>query len=314
MVKAKTQILKKWIKMISGKSVLHVKQGIGKEFDRNQIKGYYNDFTLKVSSLTNLDENNIPINSRADGEKVYFPIAIFQYGLACYDLFLETNHELYKKRFINIANWALENQDSCGKWNTFGYVGGNGIKEQSSMAQGEGASLLARAYIETKFESYKYAAQKAIDFMLIDINNNGTTRYDEDNIYFEEFVSEDSPTVLNGWIFSIFGLYDIYLLTKDNKYKVILEKTLDTLINTLHKYDCKFWSNYDLKGKIASPFYHELHIALLEALYILFSREEFKYYKDKWTAYKNNRLNYSLAFCIKAKQKLSDTNNLTIVG
>ena len=80
--------IKKWWRMITGKSLLHVNQDVGKYFSITAIKGYYNDFTDKVLK----DKDHIrdivylPIFETEKGENVYFSITILQYGLGCYDL------------------------------------------------------------------------------------------------------------------------------------------------------------------------------------------------------------------------------------
>ena len=54
------------------------------------------------------------------------------------------------------------------------------------MSQGEGASLLLRAYAETKDIRYFNAAKKAIDFMLIDVSCGGVSERRENELYFEK--------------------------------------------------------------------------------------------------------------------------------
>lgn len=39
--------IKKWIRMLMGRSLLHVPQNIGNSFSLIEIKGYYNDLTHK---------------------------------------------------------------------------------------------------------------------------------------------------------------------------------------------------------------------------------------------------------------------------
>ena len=74
------------------------------------------------------------------------------------------------------------------------------------MAQGEGISLLLRAFIVTGNDNYLKAAEMAKDFMLLPIEKGGTARYEGDNVFLYEYTYE--PLILNGWIFSIWGLYD----------------------------------------------------------------------------------------------------------
>ena len=290
--------IKKWYKMLTGKSILHVNQDKGTCYSKEHVAGYYNDLTEKVTK----DDPDIlvPQYSIDSGESIYFSIGIFQYGLASYDLFLKTNEEKYKKKLIACADWALDNQQTDGSWITFAYK--NKAYPYSSMAQGEGASMLIRANIITGDSIYLAAAQKAIDFMLIPMVDGGTTEYDGEDVLLYEYTG--SSAVLNGWIFSLWGLYDYYKYTKDDKVESILNKTLVSLKKNLHKYDIKYWSKYDLEKNISSPFYHKLHIAQLRVMYDLFGDVIYKEYADKWERYQNSFWKRKRAFLKKAFQKI----------
>lgn len=298
------KLLKRWINMLTGKSAFHVEQGKGKCYSKSEIKGYYNDLTNKITGETVLDSEGIPINTTIAGIEAYFPITIFQYALGLYDLYLLENNEEYLIRFKNIADWAVEKQEKDGMWECMKNLKDSAHETQSSMCQSEGASVLLRAYIETKNEKYYKAATNAIDFMIKDVKENGTCLYENDNVIFQEYVSEYNLSVLNGWIFSIFGLYDYTLINKDAKYLDILNRTINSMTNMLNLYDRKFWSNYDLKGTIASPSYHDLHIRQLLLLNELFDRKEFLFFAEKWENYQNSKIKKILAMVIKLKQKI----------
>ena len=298
------RLLKRWINMLNGKSSFHVKQDKGKCYSKTEIKGYYNDLTNKVSEKTILDENGIPINTTITGIKAYFPISIFQYALGLYDLYLMKKDIKYLDEFIKIANWAKNNQESSGMWKCMEKLNDSKHKTQSSMCQSEGTSVLLRAYIETKNEEFYNKATLAIDYMIKDIESGGTCYYENNYPIFQEYVSKENLSVLNGWIFSIFGLYDYTLINNDEKYKQILNKTVECIAENLNRYDRKFWSNYDLKGTIASPAYHDLHIKQLLLLYDLFGKKEFLYYAKKWEKYQNSKAKKYFAMVIKLKQKI----------
>lgn len=298
------KLVNRWFKMLIGKSSFHVKQDIGKLYSVNEIKGYYNDLTNKVSDATFLDENEIPLNTTIANVKAYFPISIFQYGLGLYDLYLLTNDRKYYSKFMKIVDWAVNNIDKNGMWDCMEKLNDTAHKTQSAMCQSEGVSLLLRAYVSTKNDEYFNLAKKAIEFMIKPICDGGTAIYNGDNIYFQEYVSDYNLTVLNGWIFSIFGLYDFTLVCSEKKYKNILDNTVETLSKTLKKYDRGFWSDYDLKGTIASPAYHDLHIRQLKLLYDLFHINEFNVYANKWSKYQKSKLKMMCAMAIKFRQKI----------
>lgn len=290
--------IKKWYKMISGKSISHVNQGIGTCYSKSEVAGYYNDLTEKVTK----DDPDIlvPKYYVDTGEKLYFSIGIFQYGLAAYDLFLTTEDEMYKKKLIACADWAVENQQDDGAWKTFVYE--DPEHPYSSMAQGEGISMLIRAHIVTKDERYLSSVYKAKDFMLKPINEGGTTDYKGGDIYFYEYTY--SPLVLNGWIFSLWGIYDYCKYLKDDDMKMILQATLSSLKKKLPDFDTGYWSKYDEKKCISSPFYHKLHIAQLGVMYELFGDVIYREFAEKWNKYQNSFFKRSCAFIKKAFQKV----------
>lgn len=297
--------IKKWWKMILGKSILHVNQDLGKCFSVTEIKGYYNNLTEKVT----LDKehyctvNVFPHKSETkyDGVRdVFFPISIFQYGLASYDLFLMNKDQYMLSKFSTHVQWAYEHQNIDGSWDNFGFIYPDA--KYSAMAQGEGASLLLRGFIQLGEKKYFEAAKKAIDYMITDVNEGGTTSYNGKEVIMLEYTH--LPAVMNGWIFAIFGLYDLTLVCDDKIYKETLEKTLDTLKEKLKEFNCGYWSLYDLEGKIASPFYHNLHIAQMEALYLITGDIIFDEYACKWRKQQKNIFKRNYAFLKKVIQKI----------
>lgn len=302
----KFEVVRKWGKMLSGKSVFHMRQQVGRYYKKDRVKGYYSDLRHKVTGDTLLDAEGVPINITNNASRIYFPITIFQYGLGAYDLYLETKDKNYLNKFNISVSWALRNQEVSGGWDAFSFKNRDG--KYSSMAQGEGVSLLARAFIETGEQKYIKAAKKALDFMLLPVEHGGTTLCNSNGGFtFEE--SSDYRTVLNGAIFSIWGLWDYVLLTNDKYYSKILNDAIKHLASILSLYDRGYWSNYDLEGNITSPFYHDLHIEQLKVLFDLFEIEQFNIYKEKWLGYQNSAIKVKKAFAVKIVQKLLISNS-----
>lgn len=293
--------IKKWYNMLAGNSVHHVNQDEGKIYSKDSVKGYYNNLTEKITRFGRSD-NHYPLTYVDTGEEIEFSIAIFQYGLAAYDLYLlsDKSDKDSLAKVKSCADWAVDNQQEDGAWVTFEYE--NPEYPYSSMAQGEGMSLLIRAYIEFGKEQYLEAARKAKDFMLIPIEKGGTTKYKDNDVYFYECPRE--PLILNGWIFSIWGLYDYWKFTKDSESKKVLDMTLNTLERELPSYDLGYWSKYEDKSRIASPFYHHLHVAQLRVMYDLTGNDIYKIYANRWEKFANNWFFSKIAFLKKAFQKI----------
>jgi len=290
--------IKKWYKMLTGKSISHVNQGIGTCYSKNEVRGYYNDLTEKITR--DKPWILVPKYYVDTGKEIYFSIGIFQYGLAAYDLFLKTNKEIYKKKLIACADWAVNNQQEDGSWVTFAYE--NPKHPYSSMAQGEGISMLIRAHIVTKEKRYLDAIHKAKVFMLKPISEGGVTLYSGKDVYLYECTHD--PLILNGWIYSLWGLYDYYKYINDKQVQSVLEATLVSLKKKLPAFDMKFWSKYEDGKRICSPFYHQIHIVLLRVMFDLFNDDIYKEYADKWESYQHSFWKHKIAFIIKAFQKV----------
>jgi len=307
---------RKWFLMVRGRSILHVPQGIGRYYSKDDLRGYYNDLTNKYSSKYGsqvLDKNGIPVNQLSNGDWVYFPTSIAQYGLGAYDIWLSTGEEEPYSAFIRCSKWLVDNQDELGGWKVRHFLGGTPDNPYSSMTQGEGASLLYRAGVVSKDKSFLAAADKAIGLMILPIEDGGTARIFDGGIVLEETPNKPGSAILNGWIFSIFGLYDALLVSKCSQWKEAFEKTIDTLEKNLEFYDAGYWSFYDRNGHFASPFYHELHVNLLKVLYALSGKEKFLTIALRWEQYSKNRLNCSRAFLRKAWQKIIEPEEVVLV-
>ena len=171
------------------------------------------------------------------------------------------------------------------------------------MCQGEGASLLVRAYVFTHEEKYLQQAITSIRFMLTSVEDGGTSLFDGDDLVLLEYTH--LPAVLNGWIFAAFGLYDLSIVADKNElYLDAFHKTIKTIEKYLSRFDNGYWSLYDLGKKITSPFYHRLHIAQMQALYIATGDKIFDDYAVKWDNYSKKWINRKRAFIKKAWQKI----------
>jgi len=256
--------------------------------------------TEKVLNGKAIAENEIPTCKMDNGQDFEFSIGVMQYGLACYDLYLLTKAQKHLKKLYLCAEWAIDHQEENGAWSTFAHLYPQ--KPYSAMAQGEGVSMLIRAYRESKNERYLAAAKKAVYFMLVPVDEGGVCISNQDELIFKEYT--ERPIVLNGWIFAIWGLLDYVKQTGDETIRASYEKTLSTLEKYLPYYDLGYWSRYDYSMRIAAPFYHKLHIDQLTVMYALTGHQIFDQYRQKFASYQQHFIYRNRAFIIKAVQKL----------
>jgi len=80
-----------------------------------------------------------------------------------------------------------------------------------------------------------------------------------------------------------------------------------SLKNILKFYKYGLWSYYDIKGTIASAFYHRLHIQMLKWLNIVSPDPVYGSYLRRWRIGMNLKIVYVL---IKASQKFSHLSKM----
>ncbi len=203
-----------------------------------------------------------------DGNYCAHPLEIAQYGLASWLAWRKSGDEKWIEHALSQCNWLVENQEENGAW----FIRHKNPLDHdlplpwvSGMANGLAISALMRAYWFTKEEQYLAAAKKAYDFLELDVENGGVKRYFDDDLYvYEESLKPKLEGILNGHLFSMFGIYDLSM--EMEVCKVSFVDNIKNLKKILPKYDMGYWSYYCMSGEIASGFYHRLVIFQLQSL------------------------------------------------
>lgn len=129
----------------------------------------------------------------------------------------------------------------------------------------------------------------------------------------EEVPTVPRSSILNGWIFALFGLYDFWLAFKDENARGLFWHSFDTLKHHLQEYDAGYWSYYDVKGHLPSPFYHDLHIHQLTALVMIHNDTLVTEFRDRWITYQRVWRNRIKALGVKTLQKLRTPGEAVII-
>ena len=126
---------------------------------------------------------------------------------------------------------------------------------------------------------------------------------------FEEYVGSPPTHILNGFIWAAWGVHDYYLATGENTAKVLFQAAVKTLLKNLAAYDLGFWSLYEQSGTrmkmVASPFYHQLHVAQLRVMHALTGEQTFADVASRWESYGRSRVKRTWAVCYKSAFKLA---------
>ncbi|MEA4827039.1 MAG: D-glucuronyl C5-epimerase family protein [Clostridium sp.] len=283
---------------------------------KDTIGCYYVDTRPKHIYPGKFDEKNIPLLNY-NGKDEYFPVTIAQYALGNFDKYIDTNDYKYFQVCSNCARWFVDNLQEI-KPGVYGYINDYdnevyGISKPwlSALGQGQAMSVLARCYSVEKKEEYLECCKKLLKSFIVKSKDKGVLAYLNGEMFYEEYPSAQPSFVLNGFIFSLWGLLDFYIVGNNEEAKKLYEIGLNTLKNNLHNYNIGKinWSKYDLYTykvtNITSIFYHKLHIEQLKAMYTLTDDDIYKHYYTKWEKAKNNKLIYMIATIYKINHKLS---------
>jgi hypothetical protein len=283
----------------------------------DRLGEYYMGFEQKADYRGQHDANGIPmLDYHGQIGLQYNPIAIAQWGLGNYNLFLRGGRAGSKQKFLKASDWLVKHreQNRFGLWvwhHHFNWEYRDMLKAPwySGLAQGQGISLLVRAHRDTGRAEYLDAAQRAFASFLIPIDDGGVSFTDSDsNLWFEEYIVKPPTHILNGFIWTMWGVYDYFLATGDPTAQVLYQQAVQTLRRNLDEYDLGFWSLYEQSGTrlrmVASPFYHQLHIVQLRVMHRLTGDTYFSQVADRWETYTRSRAKRTRALCYKSVFKL----------
>ncbi len=278
---------------------------------------YYMLFSEKADYQGAYDAHGIPqLDYHGRIGLQYNPIAIAQYGLGNFNRWKQNGDPDRRRKFFLIADWLRDHLESnthgFAVWNHhFNWEYRDTLKAPwySALAQGQGISVLVRAFKESTDPRYMEAAQRALACFYAPVDQGGVAFTDDRrDLWFEEYIVSPPTHILNGFIWAAWGVYDYVLATKDPSAQQLFHRAIQTMLHNLNRYDLGFWSLYEQSGTrlpmVASNFYHHLHIVQLRIMHRLTGEQEFARVADRWEGYTHSRTNRTRALAYKAAFKL----------
>ena len=157
----------------------------------------------------------------------------------------------------------------------------------SCMTQGQAASAFVRAYIATADDAWADAALGALRPLTGFTSGLVTTT--EAGPVLEEAPTDPPSHILNGWVFALWGLWDVALALHEPDIRSLFDESAMTLARMLSEYDVGWWTRYSLFPPIApdlsKPFYHTLHVAQMTPLFYMTQESVFADTAARWNAY-----------------------------
>ncbi|XP_037716981.1 D-glucuronyl C5-epimerase B [Drosophila subpulchrella] len=264
----------------------------------NKWRHITRDLHIDVQKGIVLGDKRSPLKVRRSDLEV---LAIGFLGLGFYDnITLSTSDHL--AHFYDAAEWFIHNQDSkTGGWANPVRRSLNGFAELrpgwiSAMGQGHAISVLSRAYWHSGDERYLRAAAAGLQPYRVYSRDGGVLAQFMDKFYwYEEYPTTPPSYVLNGFIYSLLGLYD---LNSTAPVKIAREagklfaQGMYSLKKMLLLYDTGSGTSYDLRHlslgvapNLARWDYHATHVNQLLLLATIDSDPLIAQTAERWKGY-----------------------------
>ena len=174
---------------------------------------------------------------------------------------ISVSPEEHLRMFLHGADWFVANQDAeTGGWTTpviFNkerrkYPGAAEVGEGwvGAMCQGQAISVLVRAFLATKDPAYLAAAEDGAKVFNVSSRQGGVRAVFLDKyVWYEEYPTNPSTFILNGFMYSLLGLYDLKTVSvklKDEAER-LYSAGLESLAAMLPLYDTGSSTLYDLR-------------------------------------------------------------------
>lgn len=228
----------------------------------------------------------------------YHPVKMAQYGLSHFGNYVETGNQDYLDVAVIQADYFVENIDPItGMW-YYDFEFPVHYNETmippwgSAMAQGQVISLLSRVYNVTRDERYFETAKLAMLPFSVPVADGGLVDYFHGYPFYEEYATIVPTYTLNGFIYSLLGLYDLWQITGDAKAGELYKAGIETLLFALPFYDSNGISLYwlaHLNGE-GIPIhyaerYHQTHVWQLRIINQIEHSSLIDFYIDRWDQY-----------------------------
>jgi heparosan-N-sulfate-glucuronate 5-epimerase len=269
--------------------------------------GYYNDLRVHVAAHAQGPgpaEGMLAFERLTRNRTAVHPVVVVQIGIGAWML-IDTDPG-WREVVARTADWIVDEMDADGLI-PFLYAFPHTYRLDppwySALSQGEAASFLIRAARTLGEPGLEVAAAKA-GRSLVE-SSGGLVAMTPEGPVLQEYPTDPPAHVLNGWIFALWGLYDLSVSIDDREpFETAFRQGIAALSARLPLYGIgRNWSRYDLfphpVANTASPFYHRLHIELLAAMNALVHRDAFVQWGVKWQAGEEDRIARSEAIARK---------------
>ncbi len=253
---------------------------------------HYYLYSEKLSwSVMSMDLSGVPrARNRLTGA-VYKPAYIAWWGLVNLGHYLRHHDEPSRKAFLKQIEWleanAVIRPDGSVVWmNRHDCLQGKTFLKApwvSAYDQGLAISALVRGFRLTRKPELLQLLRSAGRVFAQAVTEGGVRERVISGSLYHELPGQSSPGILDGFLTSLLGLYDLYVETGDVAVKQLFNDGIGGLKQMLPAWNYRgVWSWYGSRAYLCPPSYHWLNRALLEVIGRLTGEPVLAEYAEMW--------------------------------
>ena len=145
-------------------------------------------------------------------------------------------------------------------------------------------SALVRGWRLTKRPQLMELLRNSAKVFELDVEDSGVRVWLDGRSLYTEVPGGPVPCILDGFMTSLIGLYDLYVETEDPVVGRLFEEGIAGLKYALPRWDYgSKWSWYGCRAYLSPPAYHNLNCLLLEVLARLSREPRLAEYAQQWS-------------------------------
>ena len=237
------------------------------------------------------DEQGVALKKyRAQGPQ-YNPLFVAWWGLYNCEQYMRGRRDEALKNFLAQVQWLKEHaeqrSDDAVVWPCYFYWQEGRCRLESgwisAMYQGVVISTLIRAYRLTGDKELLVLSKQGSRVFEKSIEDGGVRSSEKGHVLYEEYPQFPLARVLDGFLFSLLGLYDLFIQTGDKETFQLFSDGIQGAIHNLDSWNYRDkWSWYGTHGYLCPPHYHKVNYLLLRILGNLTGEERLLKMASAW--------------------------------
>jgi heparosan-N-sulfate-glucuronate 5-epimerase len=278
---------------------------------RKEVWGFRFDYPLEVISdaggsdslhyyiyserlffdVMEVNGDGIPMHRLRRFGATYNPAYVAWYALANLERGLRrvdpAGEKIFLRQVDSLVSRAMRTADGAVAWPCmFDWHEGRSFLKApwiSALTQGLVMSALVRAHRLTGRAAFLELALDAVKVFEKNVRDGGVRSFENGRVLFEEYPAYPLPRILDGFLFSLLGLHDVAVATRDVGVAQLFSDGVKGLSETLPFWDYRQkWSWYGSHGYLCPPHYNKLNVVLLTSLARITADPRLAQYARDW--------------------------------